>query len=211
MCWINTVDPQAGQIVYSLAMIILPMVTLRPLLAIVIWICIWSFNCRAKLLDNICLFFKQYLCRGASVQIFVPRCLCWSSSGSSATPSPSTRRLSRISLCECQNIFWEGLKISNGTDFLQIWCLSIKLSPGCFGSHQMSWLKNTLIAIVKTVDYQNNPGSLASSISYLVLWKASSRGVGRAGHHQTGSAATSKAPSFPQSGFNPFTTHFLCN
>ena len=125
MCWINTVDPQAGQIVYSLAMIILPMVTVTCYCYMDLYLILFVKQNYSIIFvhssNNICVEVPLF-------RYFVLRCLCWSSSGSSATPSPSTRRLSRISLCECQNIFWEGLKISNGIDFLQIWCLSIKLS-----------------------------------------------------------------------------------
>ena len=210
MCWINTVDPQAGQIVYSLAMIILPMVTVTCYCYMDLYLILFVKQNYSIIFvhssNNICVEVPlfRYLCQGASVD-----------------PHRAARQLPlRLpggwagSRCVSVKIFFGKVskyQTESTSCKFDVFQSNYHLSPGCFGSHQMSWLKNTLIAIVKTVDYQNNPGSLASSISYLVLWKASSRGVGRAGHHQTGSAATSKAPSFPQSGFNPFTTHFLCN
>ena len=122
MCWINTVDPQAGQIVYSLAMIILPMVTVTCYCYMDLYLILFVKQNYSIIFvhssNNICVEVPLF-------RYFVLRCLCWSSSGSSATPSPSTRRLSRISLCESKYCFGE---ISNGIDFLQIWCLSIKLS-----------------------------------------------------------------------------------
>ena len=98
--------------------------------------------------NNICVEVPlfRYLCQGASVD-----------------PDRAARQLPlRLpggwagSRCVSVKIFFG--KVSKYQTEPQIWRLSIKLSPGCFGSHQMSWLKNTLIAIVKTVDYQNNPG-----------------------------------------------------
>ena len=153
--------------------------------------------------NNICVEVPlfRYLCQGASVD-----------------PHRAARQLPlRLpggwagSRCVSQNIVLGKYQTESTSCKFDVFQSNYHLSPGCFGSHQMSWLINTLITIVKTVDYQNNPGSLASSISYLVLWKASSRGVGRSGHHQTGSAASSKPHLIHKVVSILLQPTFLCN